>query len=93
MLFCVEFNTTGLDIYTTVVALLVIVTFGVLTCAGTGAGAGVGGFYTIGAGAGATGVLLAIVVFEVVADFPPHPFFSALDGEACGTKLFATFPD
>ena len=70
MLFCVEFYTTGLDIYTTVVALLVIVTFGVGTCAGTGAGAGVGGFYTIGAGAGATGVLLAIVVFEVVADFP-----------------------
>ena len=63
--------------------LLVIVTLGVVT----GAGAGVGGFYTTGAG-----TVLFNVALVVVAGFPPHEFNAALDGELYGTKLFATFP-
>jgi len=63
--------------------LLVNVTLGVIT----GAGAGVGGFYT-------TGVVIVLfeVVLVIVAGFPPHPFNAELDGELGGTKLFATLP-
>ena len=73
--------TLGIGVATGV--LLVIVTLGIIT----GAGAGVGGFYTTG-----VGMVLFEVVLVVVAGFPPHPFNAELEGELGGTKLFATLP-